>query len=66
MKKLFVCIYILVATVAALTLTACKKESKGSDVVDIYTPYISDFTCRYYTMSGEKIEDKETYFAHDA
>ncbi len=51
---------------AALSLTSCKKESKGSDVVDIYTPYINDFTCRYYTMSGEKIEDKETYFAHDA
>ena len=72
MKKLLLFITILAVVFAAFTLTACggnnddgnPEEEKGS-LVDVNIPYISEFTCDYYTIGGEKIADKTTVFNPD-
>lgn len=64
MKKIFCFIMLLAAVVAAFALTACGKknnDSESTSVVDqipaeqdASIPYVSDFTCEYY--SGDKFE----------
>ncbi len=57
MKKFLIFICTITATLAALSLAACKKEEETTDsgvssdiVVEI--PYVNDFTCDYYAGEG--------------
>ena len=68
MKKLFICICLFAAMIAALSLTSCKKNKTEEEIktpVTIEIPFVSDFTCDYYTTDGMQIADKTTRFDHD-
>ena len=67
---------ILAAVFAALALTACGKKNNDSesssaayripDEKDASIPYVSDFTCEYY--SGDKFEtldDRNHYYGSE-
>lgn len=54
--------------IAALSLTSCKKNKAEEEIktpVTIEIPFVSDFTCDYYTTDGMQIADKTTRFDHD-
>ena len=64
-KKISFLIAILAVTFAALAFTACGEEEEKLTPIAVEIPYVSDFTCDYYTPEGTRITDKTTRFAHD-
>ena len=67
MKKLFVCICLFAAMIAACTLASCKKKNNNNNgtTANSGIPFVSDFTCDYYDEYDNIISDKSTTFAPD-
>ncbi len=68
MKKFLICICLFAATVAALSLTSCKKNKAEEEIrtpVTVEIPFVSDFTCDYYDASGNRIASRSTVFEPD-
>ena len=72
MKKIIYFIMILAAVFAALALAACGKKNNDSeryripDEQDASIPYVSDFTCEYY--SGDKfgtLNDRSHFYGSE-
>ena len=63
-KKILLLISILALSLVSLPLIACGEEEKRTPI-NVTIPYVSDFTCDYYTPDGTHIDDKNTRFAHD-
>lgn len=68
MKKFLICICLFAATIAALSLTSCKKNKAEEEIrtpVTVEIPFVSDFTCDYYDASGNRIASRSTVFEPD-
>ena len=64
-KKISFLIAILAVVCAAFSLAACGAEEEKLTPINVDIPYVSDFTCDYYTADGARIDDKNRKFAHD-